>query len=160
MTPELVALETQIVTGLVGLAGIAIPIGIGWASVKLQAIATAHKQTAVAAQIAAATPVLQAALQTSASTIAGKIASGALPLNDRAAWVAEATREVGLVAQRVPGAVAVLEPAAGAMVASMMGKVDAAVVASPTIPSSVTGVPVFQVPSAISVGVVGRKPVA
>jgi hypothetical protein len=157
MTPELAALETQIVTGLIGLAGIAIPIGIGWASVKLQAIATAHKQTAVAAQIAAATPVLQAALQTSASTIAGKIASGALPLNDRAAWVAEATREVGLVAQRVPGAVATLEPAAGAMVASMMGKVDAALVASPTVDTAGTGLPAGPAALAIPVAMAGRK---
>lgn len=160
LSPELTTILDAAASGAVTLAGVALTVGVAWASRKLSTIAAAHGQAALAADITAATAVIQPALQTSASVIAGKINSGALPLGDRAAWVAEAQREAALVAQRVPGAVATLQPVAADLVADIMGKVDAAVVASPTIPAPppAAAASVTTVATPIPVSIVGGKP--
>ena len=52
-------------------------------------------------------------------------------------------REEAIVKQRVPGALAVAQPVAGALVADIMGKVDRMVLASPTMPTTAPVAPVL-----------------
>ena len=94
----------------------------------------AHGQAAAAQAVADAGTVINQALMTSATTIAGKIQTGQFDYTDRAVWQKEAEREVGLVKQRVPEMLAIAPPIAGALVANLMAKVDALVVASPSLP--------------------------
>jgi hypothetical protein len=110
---------------------------------KLTAYFTTHNEAALAQAAASANTVIQSALATGAATIAGKISRGELDYTNRAAIQAEAVREVGLVQARVPAMLTAAQPVAGALVASLMSKVDAMVVASPTLPST----PVVNAPA-------------
>ena len=103
---------------------------------RLKAYFDAHGQAAAAQAVAEAGTTIQRELMTSASTIAGKIQTGQLDYTNRAALETEALREVAIVQQRAPGALAVAQPVAGALVADIMGKVDRMVLASPTIPTT------------------------
>ena len=122
-------------------AGLAVTLAAGLGAVMTGLTAKAGAWLMVKGQASAATAIVSAntvidrALMTGASTIAGKIQAGTLDYTDRSAIETEAVREVGLVQQRVPAMLAVAEPLAGALVASLMAKVDAQVVASPTIPA-------------------------
>lgn len=107
----------------------AVVTGLG---AKVSAWLTAKGNATTAQAVAAASAVIQPALMTGASTIAGKIARGELDYTNRDALAAEAVREVGLVQLRVPAMLAVAAPAVADLVASMVAKVDAAMVASPT----------------------------
>ena len=86
-----------------------------------------------ATAVAAATTSINTALMTGAGTLAGKIQTGQVDWTNRASWVEEARREVQLAISRVPQAVAIAKPVEEALVANLMSKVDALVVASPTI---------------------------
>ena len=98
---------------------------------KVTAWLTAHHQTALAQGFAAANAVLQPALQTGANAILDKIRTGQIDLSDKASIEAEAQREVDLVKSRVPDMVALAAPAANALVASMVGKVQAGAITLP-----------------------------
>ena len=105
-------------------------------SKKASAWLTSHNEAAVAAAVASAGQVINRALDTSASVIAGKIQSGELDYTNRAALTAEAERELALVKTRVPDMLAVVASADAPLISAIMGKVDAQVVASPTLPLS------------------------
>ena len=92
----------------------------------------AKGDASAATAVAAASSVIQAGLLTGASTIAGKIARGEMDYTDRTALAAEAMREAGLAKDRLPQVVANVAPPMADMVASLMGKVDQQLVASPT----------------------------
>jgi hypothetical protein len=101
---------------------------------QLSAYFIVHKQAVAAKAAADAGQVIGTALATGAATIAGKIQTGELDYTNRASLVVEAKREVGLAEQRAPAMVAIVNPIPGALVANLMGKVDALVVASPSLP--------------------------
>jgi hypothetical protein len=109
---------------------------------RLKAWLVAHGQSAAAQAVASAGAVIQPALQTGANTIAGKIASGALDYTNRQQVMAEVSQEVGLVKARVPEMLAIASPSGGALAASMLGKVDALMVAAapkePAVGQSIT----------------------
>lgn len=137
-------LAPTVAASVVALAGIAAAFFSGLTK-KASAWLTLHNQAALAQAVAAAGAVIQPALQTGASAIAAKIASGALDYTDKSAIAAEAQREVSLVEARVPGMIAIAAPVAGALVASMVAKVDAvmapvAAAGSAVAPSAVEGV--------------------
>jgi hypothetical protein len=119
-----VALQPVVGALVLAVAGIAATL-ISGLGAKLSAYLVTNKQAAAASMVADANTVIHAALMTGASTIAGKIQTGQLDYTNRAAWEAEAQREVTLVQQRVPGAIATAAPVAGALLASLMAKVDA-----------------------------------
>ncbi len=136
-----VILFAPAVAGLVTAAGGTLAVVVSGLGKKFSAWLTSHNQAAAAQLVASATSVVQPAIQTGANVIAGKIASGQLDYANRAAVTAEAEREAALVAQRVPTALATLAPAAGAVVASMMGKVDALMVTgTPGLPGAAPAV--------------------
>ncbi len=125
------------VAGLVTAGGLVLGAIVTGMTTRLNAWLTAHGDAAAASAVASASAVIQPALQTGASVIAGKIASGELDYTNRAAITAEAEKEVALVKTRIPGMLAVAAPVEGALVAAIMGKIDQMVVASPTIPTPV-----------------------
>lgn len=124
----LAPIMSALVLGIAAILGIVLT-GIAG---RLKSYLDARGMAAAAQAVAAANAVIQPALMTGASTMAGKIARGELDYTNRAALTAEAAREVGLVEARIPGMIAVAAPMAGALVASMMAKVDAQMVASLT----------------------------
>ena len=133
-----ITLFAPAIAGLVTAAGVILAAVISGLSAKASAYFTAHGQAAAAQMVASANAVIQPALQTGASVIAGKIGSGQLDYTNRAQIVTEASREVDLVKARVPGMIAAAAPVEGALLASLMGKIDAmvAVALAATAPSS------------------------
>jgi hypothetical protein len=127
-----VALFAPALSVLIGALGLFLAAMVTGLLGQLKAYFEARGNASAAQAVAAASAVIQPALMTGASTIAGKIARGELDYTNRVAIAAEATREVGLLQARIPGMIAVAAPVAGALVASMMAKVDAQMVASPT----------------------------
>jgi len=127
-----VALFAPALSVLIGALGLFLAAGVSGLLGQLKAYFEARGNASAAQAVAAASAVIQPALMTGASTIAGKIARGELDYTNRVAIAAEATREVSLLQARIPGMIAVAAPVAGALVASMMAKVDAQMVASPT----------------------------
>ncbi len=100
---------------------------------KIEAWLIAHHQAALASAIASANAVIQPAIQTGANAIIEKIRTGQIDLSNKASIDAAAAAEVALVKARVPNMIAVAAPAEGALIASMVGKVQAGVPAMPVI---------------------------
>ena len=108
---------------------------------KAEAWLTAHHQAALAQAIASANAVIQPAIQTGANAIIEKVRTGQIDLSNRASIDAAAVAEVALVKARVPDMLAVAQPVEGALIASMVGKVQAGVAAmgAPDPANDVTG---------------------
>jgi len=102
-------------------------------SKKLEASLDAHQQSAAAALVSSAANALDAEMTTSANAIAGKIQAGTLDYTSKSAIEAEARREAELVAQRLPAQLMAAAPQAATVVAAIIGKVDAQLLASPTV---------------------------
>jgi hypothetical protein len=123
LTPEICVILGLLLTALWAWWSALVPRVTAWL--------TAHHQTELAQGFAAANAVLQPALQTGANAILDKIRTGQIDLSDKASIEAEAQREVDLVKARVPDMVALAAPAANALVASMVGKVQAGAITLP-----------------------------
>ncbi len=133
-------LEPVVATLLVFLIGIFVAYVSGlvkWA----QAFLISHKQASAAAALGTAWNIVQGALTTGASTIAGKVQRGELDWTNKPQMQAAAEHEVAEAESRVGASIATVNPAAGALVASLMAKVDSQVVASPTIGPAVVTIP-------------------
>ncbi len=112
------------VAGLVTAGGLVLGAVMTGLTARLKAWLDKHGLAAEASAVASANAVIQPALQTEASVIAGKITSGQLDYTNRAQIVAAAQNGVEIVHERLPQMVAVAAPVAGALVGSIMGKVD------------------------------------
>jgi hypothetical protein len=127
-----IALFQPVIGALVlAMAGLITVLLTGLTS-KANAWLTAHNQQSLARAVAAADAVIQTSLMTGASTIAGKVARGELDYTNRAALLAEAQREVGLVQARIPDMIAIATPEVTTLVATMLGQIERQLVASPT----------------------------
>ncbi len=131
-----------VVGGLLTAAGLVAAAAITGLGQKLSIYLVTHNATAEAQAVAAAASVIGPALQTGAEAIADKVRSGQIDILNRAQLLAEAQREVGLVQQRVPAMIAIAQPVEGALVASMISRVTAALqrgvtVVQPTQPREV-----------------------
>ena len=102
----------------------------------LKAWLSAHGQAAVGDLVASAGAEADRLVNIGAGTIAGKIQAGTLNYADPAAIRAEAEREAALVLQRMPGELLAVAPTVATLTASMVAKVGAQVLASPTLPSA------------------------
>ena len=137
-TQEWLTLLSPLVAAVVGSLILILAAVVSGLTAKASAYLTAHHQAATAAAVVSAGQVMNQLLTVGASTISGKIQTGQLDWLDRAAWQKEATAEVAVAMSRMPEALAFVPPAATTLIADLMAKVDAQVVASPTIPSPAT----------------------
>ena len=129
-----IALFGPVVAGVVTVGAAALAAILTGLSAKLSAYLTAHQQAAAAQMLASANAVIQPALQTGASTLAARIATGKLDYTNKTALLSAAVAELAVIEPRVASSIAVAAPIAGALVASMIGKLDAMMVAKPLLP--------------------------
>jgi hypothetical protein len=131
MSVDLAPLFAPVVAGLVTATGLVLGAVVTGVTARLKDWLITHGDAAAAQAVASANAVIQPALQTGASVIAAKIASGELDYTNRTAIAAEAEKEIALLQTRIPGMLAVAAPVEGALVAALMGKIDAMMVAAP-----------------------------
>ncbi|HET6610127.1 MAG TPA: hypothetical protein VFG62_25910 [Rhodopila sp.] len=146
---DLTPILQPLAEGAVTAAGLAITAGVGlglkWLSAHLAILRTTEAQK----MIVGANAIVQAAAENASSKIVADIQAGRLDPTNRAGLVMAASDLVSSVKGKVPDAVALLQPAEGAIAGMIVDKaiaqntklVAAAPVVAPVTPPSITAQP-------------------
>jgi hypothetical protein len=127
-TPILQPLEE----GAVTVAGLTFTAGIGLGLSWLRGHVTALNSAAAATTLASMNTIVQSAAANASGSIVADIRAGKLDLADAAGLKAAATDAATAVGAKVPAALAVLQPAAGAVAEMVLQKTHLALAATTT----------------------------